>query len=167
MGGRLKRATAVLVVSLVTKCADLGLPTPPERKGVWFGKKPYKVYVSVSRVLTGTTMRKPNGPERRQWQRHAGQIPQLLMTAEEAISQEAVVLDESLSGISILVREGADLHRGQEVRLTEGQRSTPAIVRHVQRREDGKYHLRLECGPCDVKPAAPLFLMPQPGNPVS
>jgi len=101
-----------------------------------------------------------NGQERRQWKRRASKIPQMLVTADAAISQEAVVLDESLTGVSVLVTEGANFQSGQVVQLSQGDRSVSAIVRNVRRQGDGNYHLGLEWGPCEIKPASLLFLMP-------
>jgi hypothetical protein len=48
---------------------------------------------------------------------------------------------------------------GQEVRLTCGEREVFATVKHVRLREDGNYHLGLEWGPCEIKPASLLLLL--------
>ena len=92
--------------------------------------------------------------DRRQCRRGTGRIPNLQLWVGDTFCQDAEVLDESLEGISLLVMDATVVQHGQEIRLTHGERSVPAIVRHVHQREDGKYQLGLEWGPCEVKPAS-------------
>lgn len=101
------------------------------------------------------------GFDRRQWPRGTGKILQLLLRAGDTSCQDAEVLDESVTGISLLVEDGTSVHVGQELRLAHGKSSVPAIVKHVYQREDSKYHLGLEWGPCEIKPASLLLLLSQ------
>ena len=103
-----------------------------------------------------------NAPDRRRYRRGEGKIARLTVGTEDAVSQDAVVLDESLTGIGLLVKDGAIFHLDQEARLTYEERGIVAIVRHIRLREDGQYHLGLEWGPSAVKPASLLLLMSCP-----
>lgn len=99
-----------------------------------------------------------NNFNRRQWPRETGKIRQVLLWAGDAL-RDAEVLDESVGGIALSVRDGTVVQVGQEVRLTHGGRSAPAIVKHVYQREDGKFHLGLEWGavndgPCEARCAS-------------
>ena len=58
--------------------------------------------------------------DRRQWPRAAGKLPQLIVWTDAAVHHEAAVLDESLTGVSLLLNDGADFHEDQEVRLSYG-----------------------------------------------
>ena len=100
---------------------------------------------------------------RRRWPRETGKVRQLLLWAGDAL-QDGVVLDESVGGIALSLRDGTIVRVGQMVRLTRGDRSAPAIVKHVYQSEDGKYHLGLEWGgandgPCEAKCASLLSLL--------
>ena len=99
------------------------------------------------------------GFDRRQWPRGTGKIPQLRLLAGDTSCQDVEVLDESVTGISLLVKDGTGIQVGQEIRLTHGESSVTAIVKHVYQREDAKYHLGLEWGPCEIKPASLLLLL--------
>jgi hypothetical protein len=109
----------------------------------------------------GATMDASNDSlNRRQWPRHESNISRLAVWTDETVSQDAVVLDESLTGLALLVKDGAAFQVDQEVRLAQGERELFATVRHVQAREDGKYRLGFdEWGPSAVKPASLLFLL--------
>ncbi len=100
-----------------------------------------------------------NSFDRRGCRRGTGKIPRLRLRVGNTFCQDAEVLDESLAGISLLVTDATVVQVGQEIRLVHGERSVPAIVKHVLQREDGKYRLGLEWGPCEVKPASLLFLL--------
>jgi hypothetical protein len=104
-------------------------------------------------------MHSSHNHDRRKWRRSQGRVSRLTVWAGEKSNQEAVVLDESLAGIALLVEDGTAFHVDQEVRLTHRKREVFATVRHVLLREDGNYHLGLEWGPCEVKPASLLFLL--------
>ncbi len=82
---------------------------------------------------------------RRQWPRETSKIRQVLLWAGDAL-RDAVVLDESVGGIALSIRDGTVVQVDQEVQLTHGNRSVSAIVKHVYQREDGKYRLDLEWG---------------------
>ena len=99
--------------------------------------------------------------DRRRYPRGAGKIPLLTLriTAEE--SCDAEIVDESLTGISLLVQDAVNIQVGQEVRLSHGERSVQVIVKHVRPRKQGGYHLGLQWGPCEVKPASLLLLLPK------
>ncbi len=71
---------------------------------------------------------------------------QLLLWAGGTFCQDAEMLDESVGGIALLVKDGTVVRVGQQVRLTDGDCSVPAIVKHVYQREDGIYHLGLAWG---------------------
>ena len=101
--------------------------------------------------------------ERRQWPRAAGKVPQLIVWTDSTVHQDAAVLDESLTGVSLLVKDGSDFHDNQEVRLVYGSQEAFATVKHVHRRPDGKYHVGLEWGPSEVKPASLKLLLAQFG----
>ena len=96
--------------------------------------------------------------DQRQWPRERYKIPQLLLWAGAAL-RDAEVLDVSVGGIAILVRDGAVVQVGQEVQLTHGGHCVPAIVKHVCQREDGKYRLGLEWGPSEVTAESILNLL--------
>ena len=86
----------------------------------------------------------PVGADRRQWPRQQNKVSRFTLWTNETLRQDGVVLDESLTGIALLVKDGSALEAGQLVRLTCGDREAIADVKHVQAREDGKYCLGLE-----------------------
>ena len=102
--------------------------------------------------------------DRRQWPRAAGKVPRLIVWTDSAVYQDAAVLDESLTGVSLLVKEASAFHAEQEVRLAYGSQEAFATVRHVHRRPDGKYHVGLEWGPSEIKPGALKLLLAQLGG---
>ncbi len=102
--------------------------------------------------------------ERRQWPRTAGKLPQLIVWTDSAVQHAAAVLDESLTGVSLLVKDGLNFHEDQEVRLTYGSQEAFAVVRHVHRRADGKYHVGLEWGPSEIRPVSLKLLLAQLGD---
>lgn len=55
------------------------------------------------------------------------------------------VHSESLGGISLLVGDAGGLPVGLEVRVEHAGETLRAVVRHVQRREDGRYIIGLQC----------------------
>jgi hypothetical protein len=97
--------------------------------------------------------------DRRQWPRWQSQIDDLVLWTDPSTSLRAVVLDESLTGLAVLVTGDAGFRVGQEVRLTYGQCDVFATVRNIVGREDGSYRLGLEWGPADIKPAAVMTLL--------
>jgi hypothetical protein len=84
--------------------------------------------------------------DRRKWPRMTWNRRRLLLWAGNTFCQDAEMLDESAGGIALLVRDGSVVHVGQKVRLLDGGRSAPAIVKYVHEREDGKCHLGLVWG---------------------
>ena len=100
-----------------------------------------------------------NSLGRRQWPRSGGKVSSLTLWTGETSCQDAVVLDESLTGIALLVKDVSTVQIDQEVRLAHGERELFATVKHVRVREDGGYRLGLEWGPSEVKPASLLFLL--------
>ena len=85
-----------------------------------------------------------DGPDRREWPRQQNEISSFTLWTNDTVRQDGVVLDESLAGISLLIKDGRAFQVGQVVRLTSGEREALADVRHVQTREDGKYRVGLE-----------------------
>jgi hypothetical protein len=69
----------------------------------------------------------------------------------EAISHDTEVLDESFTGLGLLVRHGTAFQRGQRVRLTRQEQEDLATVVHIQACEDGNYYMRLDWTSCEVK----------------
>lgn len=55
------------------------------------------------------------------------------------------VHSESLGGISLLVSDADGLPVGLEVRVEYAGETLRAIVRHVQRQDDGRYIVGLQC----------------------
>lgn len=55
------------------------------------------------------------------------------------------VHSESLGGISLLVTDAGGLPVGLEVRVEHAGETLRAVVRHVQRQEDGRYIVGLQC----------------------
>ena len=102
--------------------------------------------------------------DRRQWPRGASKLSRLIVWTDSTHNQEATVLDESLTGVSLLVKDGSDFHNDQEVRLTYGSREAFAMVRHVQRSPNGKCHIGLEWGPSEIRPASWKLLLAQLGG---
>jgi hypothetical protein len=98
---------------------------------------------------------------RRQWPRGASRLSRLTLWTNDTVCQEAQVLDESLTGVALLVGDGTACCLGQEVRLTHGDRGLSATVRRIQPEGEGKWRLGLEWGPCEVKPASLLLLLPE------
>lgn len=84
----------------------------------------------------------------RQWPMERYKIHPLLLWAGDAL-RDAEVLDVSVGGIAVSVKNGTAVKVGQEVLLTHGSHCVPAIVKHVYQREDGKYHLGLEWSACE------------------
>jgi hypothetical protein len=105
-----------------------------------------------------------DGQERRQWPRAPSKLSRLIVWTDSTVYQEAEVLDESLTGISLLVSNGGDFHRDQQVRLAYGSQEAPAMVKHVDRRPDGRYHVGLEWGPSEIGPACWKLLLAQLGE---
>jgi hypothetical protein len=83
---------------------------------------------------------------RRKWPRMTWRRKHWLLWAGNTFCQDAEMLDESTEGVALLVKDGSVVQIGQEIRLTDGDRSVSAIVKHVHQREDGKYHLGLAWG---------------------
>ena len=96
--------------------------------------------------------------DQRQWPRERYKIPQLLLWAGAAL-RDAEVLDVSVGGIAILVRDGTVVQVGQEVQLTHGGHCVPVIVKHVDQRDDGKYCLGLDWGASEVTAESILNLL--------
>ena len=105
--------------------------------------------------------------DRRRWPRAASKLSQLTVWRDSTLCQDAVVLDESLTGFSLLVEDGWDFHEDQEVRLTYDSQEAFAVVRHVDRRTDGKYHVGLQWGPAEISPAFLNLLLTQLGETTS
>ncbi len=55
------------------------------------------------------------------------------------------VHSESLGGISLLVADAGGLPVGLEVRVEHAGEMLRAVVRHVQRQDDGRYIVGLQC----------------------
>lgn len=96
--------------------------------------------------------------DRRLLPRQESKISSLMIWTNDTVCQEAVALDESLTGIALLVRNGGAIQVGQEVRLTRGECEVLAIVRHVHSQKDGKYRLGLEWGAAEIEPMSRLLL---------
>ncbi len=105
-----------------------------------------------------------DGEDRRQWPRAASKVPRLIVWTDSAVCHDAAVLDESLTGVSLLVDDGSAFHADQEVRLAYGSQEAFATVRHVHRRADGKCHVGLEWGPSEIRPASLKLLLAQLGG---
>lgn len=94
--------------------------------------------------------------KRRQSPRVAWSL-KLLVWAGDIFCQDAEVVDESVGGVALLVRDGSVFQCSGKVRLAHGDRSLPAIVKYVRQRKDGKYQLGLEWLPSEDK-SAPSIL---------
>ena len=80
----------------------------------------------------------------------------LLLWAGDSFCQDAEVVDESVGGVAVLVKDGTVFQIGQEVRLTHEVCYVPATVKHVHEREDGKFHVGLEWS-CEDKSASSIL----------
>ena len=70
----------------------------------------------------------------------------MLLWAGEPFPAIMLESDQSVGGVAVLVKDGTVVKLDQEVRLSDGDRSEPAVVKHVYQRKDGKYHVGLAWG---------------------
>ena len=100
--------------------------------------------------------------DRRLWPRIAREDTEVTLWTSINESQQATVVDESLTGIALLVDDASGLHPDSEVRLIYRGEPMWALVRHVTPADDAKKKVGLEWG-CAESRIAPLsFPMSDP-----
>ncbi len=85
-------------------------------------------------------------PDRRQWPRQSGDSREVILWTSENESQPAVVHDESLTGLALLVNNISDLKMDRDVKIVFPERQMWAIVRHISRHGTGCHRVGLEWG---------------------
>lgn len=85
-------------------------------------------------------------PDRRQWPRQSGNSQEVIVWTSENTSQPAVIHDESLTGLALLVDNVSELRIERDVKIVFPERQMWAIVRHISRHEPGWHRVGLEWG---------------------
>ena len=88
----------------------------------------------------------PQSADRRQWPRGPSDVTEVTLWTGLKDSQRVEVLNESLTGIAVLVEDASKLHVEQEIRLSYKEQRMWAIVKHIRPAEGGRYWLGLEWG---------------------
>lgn len=90
--------------------------------------------------------RRAYAPDRRQWPRQSGNFQEVILWTSEHTSQPAVIHDESLTGLALLVDNISELKVDRDVRIVFPERKMWAIVRHISRHTPGWHRIGLEWG---------------------
>ena len=84
--------------------------------------------------------------DQRLWPRAAGEVDEATLWTNVKESQAVMILDESQTGIAVLVDDASKLYPDCEVRLVFRGEPMWALVRNVGPEEDGKRRIGLEWG---------------------
>ncbi len=93
--------------------------------------------------------------DQRLWPRAEGDVAEAVLWTSVKESQPVKILDESQTGIAVLVNDASQLYPDCEVRLVFRGEPMWALVRNVGPEEDGKRRIGLEWG-CSNNRVAPL-----------